>query len=67
MAEEATPNPTVEIEPASVQAETNFESIYVERTLAIIKPDAIAKADEIEDIILRSGFTVHQVIQIKLL
>ncbi|KAJ8022407.1 Nucleoside diphosphate kinase-like 5 [Holothuria leucospilota] len=32
--------------------------IYVERTLAIIKPDAIHKADEIEEIILRSGFTI---------
>lgn len=35
--------------------------IYVERTLAIIKPDAIGKAEEIEDIILRSGFTILQV------
>jgi len=34
--------------------------IYVERTLAIIKPDAIHKADEIEDIILRSGFGILQ-------
>lgn len=35
--------------------------IYVERTLAIIKPDIIHKEDEIEDIILRSGFTIVQV------
>lgn len=35
--------------------------IYVERTLAIIKPDALQKAEEIEDIILRSGFSVLQV------
>lgn len=35
--------------------------IYVERTLAIIKPDAIHRAEEIEDIILRSGFAVLQV------
>ena len=35
--------------------------IYVERSLAIIKPDAIHKAEEIEDIILRSGFAVLQV------
>lgn len=35
--------------------------IYVERTLAIIKPDALHKAEEIEDIILRSGFAVLQV------
>jgi len=34
--------------------------IYVERTLAIIKPDAIHKAEEIEDIILRSGFAILQ-------
>jgi nucleoside-diphosphate kinase len=35
--------------------------IYVERTLAIIKPDAIHKCEEIEDIILRSGFAILQV------
>ena len=35
--------------------------IFVERTLAIIKPDALHKAEEIEDIILRSGFTILQV------
>ncbi|XP_058026261.1 nucleoside diphosphate kinase homolog 5 [Ahaetulla prasina] len=34
--------------------------IYVERTLAIIKPDVINKEVEIEDIILRSGFTIVQ-------
>ncbi|XP_013390058.1 nucleoside diphosphate kinase homolog 5 [Lingula anatina] len=34
--------------------------IYVEKTLAIIKPDAIHKCDEIEDIILRSGFCILQ-------
>ncbi|CAF0711256.1 unnamed protein product [Brachionus calyciflorus] len=34
--------------------------IYVQRTLAIIKPDAVQKAEEIEDIILRSGFTILQ-------
>ncbi|CAG5132037.1 unnamed protein product [Candidula unifasciata] len=34
--------------------------IYVERTLAIIKPDVLYKADEIEDIILRSGFAILQ-------
>ncbi len=32
----------------------------VQRTLAIIKPDAIYKAEEIEDIILRTGFTILQ-------
>ncbi|NP_001002516.2 nucleoside diphosphate kinase homolog 5 [Danio rerio] len=34
--------------------------IFVERTLALIKPDAIHKTDEIEDIILQSGFTILQ-------
>ncbi|KAL5018787.1 hypothetical protein ScPMuIL_004509 [Solemya velum] len=34
--------------------------IYVERTLAIVKPDAVNQAEEIEDIILRSGFSVLQ-------
>lgn len=34
--------------------------IYLERTLAIIKPDAVNKAEEIEDIILRSGFAILQ-------
>ena len=36
--------------------------IYVERTLAIIKPDAVHKSEEIEDIILRSGFAILQVL-----
>ncbi|XP_064594404.1 nucleoside diphosphate kinase homolog 5-like [Liolophura sinensis] len=35
-------------------------SIYVEKTLAIVKPDAINKSEEIEDIILRSGFSILQ-------
>ena len=35
--------------------------IFVERTLGIIKPDAVFKSEEIEDIILRSGFTILQV------
>ncbi|XP_031557546.1 nucleoside diphosphate kinase homolog 5-like [Actinia tenebrosa] len=35
-------------------------SIYVERTLAIIKPDAVHKSDEIEEIILQHGFTILQ-------
>ncbi|NP_001072619.1 nucleoside diphosphate kinase homolog 5 [Xenopus tropicalis] len=34
--------------------------IYVERTLAIIKPDVLHKAEEIEDIILRCGFHIVQ-------
>ena len=38
--------------------------IYVERTLALIKPDVINKSEEIEDIILRSGFAILQVIDL---
>ncbi|TRY90053.1 hypothetical protein DNTS_031572 [Danionella cerebrum] len=34
--------------------------IFVERTLALIKPDAIHKTDEIEEVILQAGFTVLQ-------
>ena len=34
--------------------------IFVERTLAIIKPDAVHRSEEIEDIIIRSGFTLLQ-------
>lgn len=41
--------------------QTSYPRIYVERTLALIKPDAIHKAEEIEDIILKSGFTILQV------
>ena len=37
-----------------------MEDVYVQRTLAIIKPDASHKAEEIEDIVLRNGFTVLQ-------
>lgn len=44
-------------EPITMEA----PHIYVERTLAIIKPDSTYKAEEIEDIILRSGFAVLQV------
>ena len=32
--------------------------LFVEQTLAIIKPDVVHKAIEIEDIILKSGFTI---------
>ncbi|XP_017279692.1 nucleoside diphosphate kinase homolog 5 [Kryptolebias marmoratus] len=34
--------------------------VHVERTLAIIKPDAIHKSEEIEDVILKSGFIILQ-------
>lgn len=35
--------------------------IFVEKTLALIKPDVVAKEEEIEDLILRSGFMIIQV------
>ena len=35
--------------------------MYVERTLAIIKPDVVHLAEEIEEVILTSGFTILQV------
>ena len=35
--------------------------IHVEQTLAIIKPDAISKASEIEEKILKEGFSILQV------
>lgn len=35
--------------------------IFVESTLALIKPDAVNKADEIETIILKHGFTILEV------
>ena len=41
--------------------ENAHRRIYVERTLALIKPDAIHRSEEIEDVILKSGFTVLQV------
>ncbi|GAB0195885.1 nucleoside diphosphate kinase 5 [Grus japonensis] len=34
--------------------------IFVERTLALIKPDVVDKEEEIEDLILRSGFLIVQ-------
>ncbi|XP_072001912.1 nucleoside diphosphate kinase homolog 5 isoform X4 [Engystomops pustulosus] len=40
--------------------------IHLERTLAIIKPDVLHKAEEIEDIILRSGFHIVQKIKVHL-
>ena len=43
------------------QKETKTPFIIVEQTLAIIKPDAIDKADEIEEIILRHGFSILRV------
>lgn len=37
-------------------------AIHIERTLALFKPDAIHKSDEIEEIILQHGFTILQVL-----
>lgn len=36
-------------------------AIHIEQTLALIKPDAVDKSDEIEEIILLHGFTILQV------
>ena len=35
--------------------------INIEHTFAMVKPEAIHHADEIEDIILKSGFTIINV------
>ncbi|XP_062249155.1 nucleoside diphosphate kinase homolog 5 isoform X1 [Platichthys flesus] len=40
--------------------QNSYPRIYVERTLALIKPDAIHRSEEIEDVILKSGFSVLQ-------
>jgi len=48
------------MENVNPKAEMPHPQIYVERTLVIVKPDAMAKAIEIEDIILRNGFTILQ-------
>ncbi|XP_074530723.1 nucleoside diphosphate kinase homolog 5 [Halichoeres trimaculatus] len=40
--------------------QATYPRILVEKTLAIIKPDAVDKAVEIEDTILKSGFTILQ-------
>jgi len=52
----------VEDKEESIASRMKPPQIYLERTLAIIKPDAMDKAEEIEDIILRNGFTVLQVV-----
>lgn len=49
------------MESDSPQKQKPEPRIFVERTLALIKPDAIHKTDEIEDVILQSGFTILQV------
>ncbi|XP_054890001.1 nucleoside diphosphate kinase homolog 5 [Poeciliopsis prolifica] len=37
-----------------------LQRIYVERTLAIIKPDVVHQAEEIEKVILKGGFLILQ-------
>lgn len=41
--------------------QTSRFHIHVERTLALIKPDVIEKAEEIEDDIMKLGFVILQV------
>ncbi|XP_062494002.1 nucleoside diphosphate kinase homolog 5 [Pezoporus occidentalis] len=45
---------------ARMQMLTPEPQVFVERTLAIIKPDVVRKEEEIEDVILRSGFMILQ-------
>ena len=45
----------------SSMMDSSKHGIFVERTLALIKPDAVHKANEIETVILKHGFTVLQV------
>lgn len=39
----------------------NLPQLFVEQTLAIVKPGAVFKSVEIEDTILKSGFTILNV------
>ncbi|XP_041079552.1 nucleoside diphosphate kinase homolog 5 [Polyodon spathula] len=50
----------MENDKAHMEQEMPHPNIYVERTLALIKPDAVHKEEEIEDIILQAGFTIVQ-------
>ncbi|CAF5024634.1 unnamed protein product [Rotaria sp. Silwood1] len=45
----------------SSRMDSNKHGIFVERTLALIKPDAVNRADEIETILLNHGFAILQV------
>lgn len=49
------------VDSSPTESGSSPSSINVERTLALIKPDVVDRAAEIEDIILRSGFTILQV------
>jgi len=52
----------VQSPPADISMENDgCPQITVQTTLALIKPDAIDQSEEIEDIILRSGFSVLRV------
>ncbi len=53
------------MESDSPQKRMPAPRILVERTLALIKPDAIHKTDEIEDVILQSGFTIIKVCMLR--
>ncbi|CAF1129632.1 unnamed protein product [Rotaria sp. Silwood1] len=44
----------------SSRMDSNKHGIFVERTLALIKPDAVNRADEIETILLNHGFAILQ-------
>jgi hypothetical protein len=44
-----------------VDAEISSKSASVQRTLAIIKPEALPYADEIEEKIKEDGYTIVQV------
>jgi hypothetical protein len=48
-------------ENARMEVSMPLPQIYVEKTLALIKPDVVDKEEEIQDIILGSGFTIIQV------
>ncbi|VEL16873.1 unnamed protein product [Protopolystoma xenopodis] len=52
--------------PDSMMEGMQPPQIYVERTLAIIKPDAISKEKEIEEFILSKGFSIIQKRKVKL-
>ena len=48
-------------QPSAANEDDGCPQIIVETTLAVIKPDAVDRSEEIEDIILRSGFSVLRV------
>lgn len=52
---------TIRSDHSSRMELNNKHGIFVERTLALIKPDAVNKANEIETILLNHGFAVLQV------